>query len=60
MARHFETGDEVKVREWDGGVIIGLCPWQMTDATPNGKVWILKLNESGKVISVTEEEVKKS
>ncbi|MFC1970527.1 hypothetical protein ACFLV0_01125 [Chloroflexota bacterium] len=54
MGQHFETVDKVKVREWGGGVIIGSCPWQMTDATPNGKVWIVKLNGTGKVISTAE------
>jgi hypothetical protein len=60
MFRNFETGDKVRVREWDGGVIIGSCPWQMTDATPNGKVWIVKLSEYGKVISTAEEGLEKS
>ncbi|MFC1944247.1 hypothetical protein ACFLX5_01940 [Chloroflexota bacterium] len=60
MSQHFETGDKVKVREWGGGVIIGSCPWQMTDATPNGKMLIVKLSESGKVIPTVEEGLEKS
>jgi len=60
MGQHFETGDKVKVREWGGGVIIGSCPWQITDATPNGKVWIVQLSESGRVISTAEEGLEKS
>ena len=60
MGQHYETGDKVRVREWGGGVIIGSCPWQMTDATPHGKVWIVKLSESGKVISTAEEGLEKS
>ena len=60
MGQKFETGDKVKVREWGGGEIIGSCPWQKTDATPKGKVWIVKLSESGRVISTTEEGLEKS
>ena len=60
MGQNFETGDQVKVREWGGGVILGSCPWQVTDTTPNGKVWIVKLSESGTVISTTEDGLAKS
>jgi hypothetical protein len=60
MSQNFEMGNKVKVREWGGGVIIGSCPWQMTDATPNGKVWIVKPSESGKLISTGEEGLEKA
>ena len=60
MSRSFEMGDRVRVSKWGSGIIIGSCPWQVTDITPNGKVWIVKLSESGKVITSTEKGLGKS
>jgi len=58
------------VTGWGEGVIIGACPWWEPGAgereslsmkgIPAGKVWIVKLDESGKVVSSSEGELKRS
>ncbi len=57
---NFTTDYKVRVGGWGEGVIIGSCPWQMTDATPSGKVWIAKLGETGKIVSTPKEGLEKS
>ncbi|MDD5501621.1 MAG: hypothetical protein AAC990_00120 [Dehalococcoides mccartyi] len=64
MGGDFKLGDKVKLREWGEGEIIGACPWwepgardrnalNMKGISP-GKVWLVKLGESGKIVSSME------
>ena len=61
MGGDFKLGDKVKLMEWGEGEIIGACPWwepgaregnvlNMKGISP-GKVWLVKLGESGKIVS---------
>ncbi len=68
MSPKFKVGDKVKVREWGEGVIIGSCPWweggsnmpghaSMKDIPIAKVVWIVKISETGKVVSTLEKEL---
>ena len=64
MGGDFKVGDKAMVAEWGEGVIVGQCPWWEPGAgereslgmrgIPAGKVWIVRLAESGKVVSSLE------
>jgi hypothetical protein len=64
MSNNFRLGDKVTVVDWGEGEIIGACPWwesrnskeeaqKMKGISP-GKVWLVKLGESGKIVSSME------
>jgi len=67
MSEGFKVGDKAKVIGWGEGEIIGACPWWepgvrereslSMKGIPVGKVWIVRLGESGKVVSSTEGEL---
>ena len=66
MSGDFKVGDKARVTGWGEGVIIGACPWwepgtgereTTMKGIPTGKVWIVRLGESGKVVSSTEGEL---
>jgi hypothetical protein len=64
-----KLGDKVKLSEWGEGEIIGACPWwepgvsegnvlKMKGILP-GKVWLVRLGESGKIMSSMEADLLK-
>jgi hypothetical protein len=69
MGGDFKLGDKVKVTEWGEGEIIGACPWWepgirgkeplSMKGIPAGKVWLVRLSESRKIVSSMEAELLK-
>ena len=58
MSKELNIGDVVEVKEWGRGVVVGSSPYQITDATPSGKVWIVTIDESGKQTIACESDLK--
>ena len=69
MGGDFKVGDKVKVSEWGEGEIIGACPWWelgtgeieplSMQGIPAGKVLLVRLGESRKIISLMEADLVK-
>ena len=64
MGGDLKLGDKVKVAAWGEGEIIGACPWWepgtkereslRMKGIPAGKVWLVRLGESRKIVSSME------
>jgi len=67
MSEGFKVGDKTRVIGWGEGEIIGACPWWEPGAgekeslsmkcIPAGKVWLVRLGESRKIVSSIEAEL---